>query len=183
MPWSEMCSFESLEPRQMLSASSLDAVSGNLAVETPATGQAPAAYTAVPVKTAIAPAASTTKAKRIAYKGPIIISKGGTYSGNWQSLNPNIPAVRIRTSQPVIIQNSNIRSADSCIDVFGYKANARRPQHQRLRLKSQRGRPVRRGGSSMSTASRMWWQPTTISKARRGFTSTTIWETIRPRRP
>jgi hypothetical protein len=47
---------------------------------------------------------------RVVYQPPITITKGGTYSGNWQSLNASVPAVSIRTTQPVIIENCNIRS-------------------------------------------------------------------------
>ncbi len=35
--------------------------------------------------------------------------KGGTYSGNWESLDSRTPAVSVQTSEPVIIENSNIR--------------------------------------------------------------------------
>ena len=45
----------------------------------------------------------------VTYAGPITITKGGTYSGNWESQDPNVPAVRVQTSEPVIIENSNIR--------------------------------------------------------------------------
>lgn len=44
------------------------------------------------------------------YDEPIIITEGGTYSGVWQSLDSNTPAVRIDTSEPVVIKNSRIRS-------------------------------------------------------------------------
>jgi parallel beta-helix repeat protein len=37
---------------------------------------------------------------------PITITSGGTYSGQWQSLDPNVPAVTIATDQPVTIVNS-----------------------------------------------------------------------------
>ncbi len=49
-------------------------------------------------------------AKPLKYSGPIVIRKGGVYKGNWQSLDPNKPAVTISTSQPVTIENSNIQS-------------------------------------------------------------------------
>jgi hypothetical protein len=41
---------------------------------------------------------------------PIVITKGGVYSGNWESLNSNTPAITISTTEPVIIENSQIRS-------------------------------------------------------------------------
>lgn len=47
---------------------------------------------------------------QINYGPPITITKGGVYSGNWQSLSPDQPAVTINTSEPVIIENSNIQS-------------------------------------------------------------------------
>jgi hypothetical protein len=32
----------------------------------------------------------------VTFKGPIVITKGGTYTGNWRSLDPNTPAVSIK---------------------------------------------------------------------------------------
>jgi hypothetical protein len=54
----------------------------------------------------------------VVYSGPLVITKGGTYSGNWQSLDPNTPAVLIQTREPVIIENSNIRSKGHLISGF-----------------------------------------------------------------
>jgi hypothetical protein len=56
----------------------------------------------------------------IKYSGPILITKGGTYSGNWESTE-NRAAVVIQTSEPVIIENSNIRSRGNLI--VGFKLN------------------------------------------------------------
>ena len=39
------------------------------------------------------------------FTGPIRITSGGTYTGNWQSLDPATPAVQILTTQPVTITN------------------------------------------------------------------------------
>jgi hypothetical protein len=47
----------------------------------------------------------------IEYSGPITITAGGTYTGNWRSDNPDTPAVRVQTTAPVTIVNSNIRSS------------------------------------------------------------------------
>ena len=55
----------------------------------------------------------------VTYSNPIVITAGGVYSGNWQSLDPNVPAVTVNTSAPVIIQNSNIRSRGTLIDASG----------------------------------------------------------------
>ncbi|WP_460879006.1 hypothetical protein [Pontibacter rugosus] len=57
------------------------------------------------------------------YAGPIVISKGGTYTGNWESRDSNIAAVEITTSEPVVIVNSNIRSAGRLIRFTGAVAN------------------------------------------------------------
>ncbi|WP_424949836.1 NPCBM/NEW2 domain-containing protein [Deinococcus sp.] len=65
--------------------------------------------TAVNAVNAIASPSATT------YSGPLVITKGGTYSGNWESQDPNTPAVDIRTSEPVVIQNSNIRGKGNII--------------------------------------------------------------------
>ena len=37
----------------------------------------------------------------IVYSGPIVITSGGTYSGNWQSTSPGTAAVTIKTTSPV----------------------------------------------------------------------------------
>ncbi len=53
----------------------------------------------------VAPIAS---ASTIQFSGPITITTGGTYTGNWQSLNPSTPAVSIKTTQPVTLLNCNV---------------------------------------------------------------------------
>ena len=57
------------------------------------------------------------------YKGPIVITKGGTYTGNWESTNADIPALDIQTSEPVVIINSNIRSAGILIKSWYHNAD------------------------------------------------------------
>lgn len=56
--------------------------------------------------------------------GPITITKGGTYSGIWNSTDPNTPAVSIHTDEPVILQDSTITSRGRLIDVHGVSAGA-----------------------------------------------------------
>jgi hypothetical protein len=46
---------------------------------------------------------------RATFSGPMTISTGGSYTGNWQSIDPSIPAVSINTSAPVTIINSHLR--------------------------------------------------------------------------
>ena len=59
--------------------------------------------------------AAQIKAAQIKYAAPIVITRGGVYRGNWQSLDPRTPAVTIRTSQPVTIEDSNIQSRGTLI--------------------------------------------------------------------
>ena len=59
--------------------------------------------------------AAQIKAAQIKYAAPIVITKGGVYRGNWQSLDPRTPAVTIQTSQPVTIEDSNIQSRGTLI--------------------------------------------------------------------
>ncbi len=66
-------------------------------------------------------AASKTSAQ--SYSGPIVITKGGTYTGNWESKDSNVPAVDIKTSEPVIIVNSNIRGAGYLIRSWSWPAD------------------------------------------------------------
>lgn len=79
-----------------------------------AAAAAPAAPAPTPVKPALL-GISVPPQETQAWQGPIVITQGGTYSGNWQSLDPYTPAVEIDTAEPVIIENSFIRSAGDCI--------------------------------------------------------------------
>ncbi len=66
-----------------------------------------------------------SKAPSISYSGPLVIKKGGTYSGNWESQDPRLPAVSVQTSEPVIIENSNIRGRGNLISGFGNRLTVR----------------------------------------------------------
>ncbi|MBA2708434.1 MAG: hypothetical protein H0U59_11590 [Gemmatimonadaceae bacterium] len=55
---------------------------------------------------------STAPPPPTAPSGPITITQGGTYSGNWVGTGTG-PAVRIATSAPVIIENSTIKNTGS----------------------------------------------------------------------
>src|SRR5215210_714777 len=47
------------------------------------------------------------------------IAEGGTYSGEWRNLDPDVPAVRIDTDEPVVIENAVIRSRGHLIVAEG----------------------------------------------------------------
>ena len=51
----------------------------------------------------------------VVFSGPITITTGGTYTGNWQSLDPSVPAMRITTNQPVTIVNSRFKGPGDLI--------------------------------------------------------------------
>jgi hypothetical protein len=54
----------------------------------------------------------------------IMITSGGTYSGNWTSTDPKIPAVTILTNEPVILQNSTLSGRGDLIVIYGRQAGA-----------------------------------------------------------
>ncbi len=41
----------------------------------------------------------------VTYSGPLEITKGGTYSGNYRSNDSSVPVIHITTTEPVILQN------------------------------------------------------------------------------
>ncbi|WP_157547589.1 Ig-like domain-containing protein [Hymenobacter sp. DG25A] len=54
---------------------------------------------------------AAAQAPNVTYQGPITISKGGTYTGNYRSTDSNTPAIKIATSEPVILDGCIIASA------------------------------------------------------------------------
>jgi hypothetical protein len=59
-----------------------------------------------------------------ASSGPLKITGGGTYTGNWSSDDPATPAVTIATDDPVTIQASTITSRGTLISISGVSAGA-----------------------------------------------------------
>ena len=49
------------------------------------------------------------------FSGPIVITQGGAYTGNWQSIDPTVPAVKVHTGQPAKIVNSRIKGPGDLI--------------------------------------------------------------------
>ena len=54
---------------------------------------------------------------------PLVITKGGTYSGTWTSNDPAVPAVQIATREPVVLQNSVLSGRGDLIGLSVYTAN------------------------------------------------------------
>jgi hypothetical protein len=59
-----------------------------------------------------------------AVSGPIKITGGGTYSGNWNGDDPTTPAVTVATDQPVTIQDSEITGRGTLIHISGVTTGA-----------------------------------------------------------
>jgi hypothetical protein len=59
-----------------------------------------------------------------AASGPIKITSGGTYSGNWNSDDPTTAAVTISTDQPVTLEDSQITGRSTLIRVSGVTTGA-----------------------------------------------------------
>ena len=70
-----------------------------------------------------ATAGITSSAGNITWSGPITITKGGTYSGNWKSTSQSTPAVTISTTEPVTIENSYITGPADLINDPTYGNN------------------------------------------------------------
>ncbi|MER8383501.1 hypothetical protein [Mesorhizobium sp. M1399] len=49
------------------------------------------------------------------HAGSLIITAGGTYSGRWHSDDPDVPAVTIRTTEPVTIENCVVSGVGTLI--------------------------------------------------------------------
>lgn len=54
----------------------------------------------------------------------IRITSGGTYSGNWSSNDPKVPAVTILTNEPVVLKDSTLISRGDLIGIYGSRGGA-----------------------------------------------------------
>jgi hypothetical protein len=99
-------SWSSADPRVV-------SVSGSGVASGSATGNV-AITASYPGQTATAMMASSIG--NIPWSGPVTITQGGTYSGNWKSTDPQTPAVTIATTEPVVIENSYVTGPADLID-------------------------------------------------------------------
>jgi hypothetical protein len=67
--------------------------------------------------------ATSVAIQNATYQGPLTITQGGTYSGNWESQNASVPAISINTTAPVVIQNCFIRGKSDLIRTTVDNAN------------------------------------------------------------
>ncbi len=88
-------------------------ISGSGVVSGSATGNVAitASYQGQTASTAI-----SSSMGNVQWSGPLTITQGGTYSGNWKSTDPNTPAVTVATTAPVVIQNSYVTGPNDLID-------------------------------------------------------------------
>ena len=70
------------------------------------------------ITVAAAEGGSDPSVSPVRYLGPIVITKGGTYTGNWESQNPGIPVVQINTTEPVIIENCRMRGRGNLVSAL-----------------------------------------------------------------
>jgi hypothetical protein len=56
------------------------------------------------------------EAQSITYSGPITITQGGTYTGNYQSLVSGVPCVRVNTTAPVVLSGCFLSGAGNLIE-------------------------------------------------------------------
>lgn len=62
---------------------------------------------------------TTTGAPAVTYQKPLVITKGGAYTGNYRSTDSKVPAVWIQTTEPVEITGCIIASAGPMIKCNG----------------------------------------------------------------
>jgi hypothetical protein len=55
--------------------------------------------------------------------GPLVITRGGTYSGTWSSDDPETAAVTVRTAEPVVIDRSTLHGRGTLIAVVAEHAD------------------------------------------------------------
>ena len=70
------------------------------------------------------PGNQTPSVKTVSNPNAIKITSGGTYSGNWSSTDPQVPAVTILTNEPVILKNSTLTSRGDLIVIYGSQGGA-----------------------------------------------------------
>ena len=71
---------------------------------------------------AATPAFGADYAADAAYRGPTVITRGGSYTGNWESTDPAVPALQIQTTEPVTILHSRLRGPGDLL--LGWQAGS-----------------------------------------------------------
>jgi hypothetical protein len=58
----------------------------------------------------------SVQAQTVSYAGPLVITKGGTYTGNYQSLTTGTACVRVATNEPVVLDGCQLAGAGNLIE-------------------------------------------------------------------
>lgn len=61
------------------------------------------------------PMPPTIEAPDVEWGGPLTITRGGTYTGAWESTDPEVPAVEIATSEPVTLSGCALRGPGTLV--------------------------------------------------------------------
>ncbi|RZK24663.1 MAG: T9SS type A sorting domain-containing protein [Hymenobacter sp.] len=56
------------------------------------------------------------QAQTVSYSAPIVITQGGTYTGNYQSLSSGTPCVRVTTNDPVVLTGCTFSGAGNLVE-------------------------------------------------------------------
>ncbi len=83
----------------------------------------PAPLPVVPAPVVPAPTPPAPTPAPAIVNGPLVITKGGTYSGEYLSNDPTVAAVKIKTAEPVILENCTLRGRGHLIDASWTSAN------------------------------------------------------------
>lgn len=62
---------------------------------------------------------------QVSYSPPIVITRGGTYTGAWASTKINTPAVTVQTGEPVTIVDSYMRGPGELVQILNSDASGR----------------------------------------------------------
>ena len=65
----------------------------------------------------LAAVAQSCDGPRTAAAGPLVITRGGTYTGTFHSDDPDVPAVAVRTAEPVVIEHATITGRGTLVAV------------------------------------------------------------------
>jgi len=55
----------------------------------------------------------------VSYAGPIVITKGGVYTGNYRSLSSAVPCVLVVTNDPIVLENCTLVGAGDLVQATG----------------------------------------------------------------
>jgi hypothetical protein len=82
---------------------------------------------------------STAPPSQPSFAPPLVIRSGGSYTGNWRSEDPDVPAVAVATTEPVVIDRSILEGRGNLVSTRVVGAN--------VTVRHSKGRALHPGGS------------------------------------